>query len=782
MQLTASSPVISNGQIGTSNGKHRARIANYLSDIHTDEEPFKLDTSFTRLYKGQRPNFGYGGLGEFVFFRTYSRLKDNGTKETFLDVMQRVVEGCYEIQRRHCRKIHVPWDYDKALVSAHEMFEHMWKFKFLPPGRGLWCMGTNFMWERGSAALNNCGFCSTVDILVDPAEPFCFLMDMSMVGVGVGFDTRGRDLVKVVKPGSIRPRYVIDDSREGWVDSVRMLIQSYTNRPELGRIRYDYSQIRLAGAPIKGFGGYASGPGVLRDLHERLIEFFEHRIGKMLTSRCITDIMNIIGAAVVAGNVRRTAEIGFGDPDDFAYTSMKNPVAGLSPAEANAFWAASTVIFKSRKTQDEEGYDAKALWSTTGEFTTTIANIIQQAKAVSNLKNDASWFDKNIDTFKAAEGVVIDSERLAGAVETWNYLNQHRWASNNSVFATIGMDYTSPAGSTAINGEPGYCWLENIQNYGRMIDGYKPGIDARAMGTNPCGEQSLESYELCCLAETFPANHANAAEFMRTLKFSYLYTKTVTLLPTHNVRTNQVMLRNRRIGLSQSGIVQAIEKFGRRTMLKEFCDGGYAVVRKWDKIYSEWLCIPQSIKVTSVKPSGTISLVVGATPGIHYPEARCYWRRVRVAADSMMVGLLQEAGYHIEPALSDPKRTVVVTFAIDESHLRSVKEVTMWEQAQNVADYQKYWADNQPSCTVKFKREEAAQLPQLLQCFEDRLKCMAFMPMDDHNFAQAPYEACTKDEVSAYNAKLKPIDFSRWVGEDADSNGTKFCDGASCGI
>ncbi len=111
--------------------------------------------------------------------------------------LRRVVEGCYEIQRRHCAKMHIPWDYDKAQRSAQEMFVRMWEFKFLPPGRGLWMMGTEFMWQRGSAALNNCGFVSTDDqIESDPAEPFCFLMDMSMLGVGVGFDTKGAGKIR----------------------------------------------------------------------------------------------------------------------------------------------------------------------------------------------------------------------------------------------------------------------------------------------------------------------------------------------------------------------------------------------------------------------------------------------------------------------------------------------------------------------------------------------------------------------------------------------------------
>lgn len=683
----------STNRSNTNGALKRSNHYDYMSDfMSVNGDLFELDESFIAQYKDKKPNFGYNGLGEFVFYRTYSRLKSNGSKESFLEVLQRVVEGCYEIQRRHCRKIHIPWDYDKAQVSAQEMFERMWQFKFLPPGRGLWCMGTPFMFEKGGAALNNCGLVSTKDIAVDPAEPFCFLMDMEMLGVGIGFDTKGKDIVRIVKPANSYTEFIIPDSREGWVESVRMIIDSYTKRPELGKVELDYSKVRPAGMPIRGFGGFASGPAVLMDLHKILIRFFEARILQLMTSRDIVDLMNIIGAAVVAGNVRRTSEVAFGDADDLLYAEMK----------------------------------------------------------------DYRKYPKECEDY--------------------------RWASNNSVFVEVGHDYTKLAKQTSLNGEPGYAWLDNMRDFGRLIDGKHPGIDGRVAGANPCLEQSLEPYELCCLCETFPANHDSADDFLRTLKFAYLYAKTVTLLPTHNARTNSVMLRNRRIGLSQSGIIQAFQKFGRRQVLRDFCDTGYQEICRWDKIYSEWLCVPQSIKKTSVKPSGTVSLLCQAWPGIHHQEALSYWRRVRIAKDSPLVRCLIDAGYEVEPVITDPNRTVVVKFGIvEDQDLRPVSDVSVWEQVANVVDYQTYWADNQPSCTIKFKPEEASQIPIILQVFEDRLKAISFLPLRDHGYKQAPYEPASREEVEAYNARLRPIDYSGWIG-DADSSVVKFCDGDTCQI
>jgi adenosylcobalamin-dependent ribonucleoside-triphosphate reductase len=684
-----------------------------------DDSPFKLDPEFLAQFIDKKPNFGYNGLGEFVFYRTYSRLKEDGTKETFADTLQRVVEGCYEIQRQWCREkknndkkkdkeddniafggMALPWTRSKAQKSAQEMFQRMWDFKFLPPGRGLWVMGTPHMWKLGSASLNNCGYCSTKDIAEDPAWPFCFVMDMSMLGVGVGFDTRGANKIEVAKPHDTETEWVIEDSREGWVDSLRALIESFTNRPELGSIKFNYSLIRPAGAEIKGFGGKASGPDVLRDLHKMVIHHFRNmlrRKNQFMTSVDIVDFMNFIGRCVVAGNVRRSSEIALGDPADWDYMTMK---------------------------------------------------------------------DKN-----------LYSEQLIS----------HRWASNNSIFAAVGMDYRSIAEQIAENGEPGCIWLDNVQNYGRTIDGRQEGIDKRAIGTNPCAEQSLEHGELCCLCETFPAHHDDAEDYHRTLKFAYLYAKTVTLLPTHCKKTNSVLLRNRRIGLSQSGIIQAFAKFGRRKVLSEFCQKGYEVVRYWDNIYSEWLCVSKSLKCTSVKPSGSVSLLAGATAGIHFTIAptRSYWRNVRVSSDSILIKALTDAGYHVEKAVTDDK-TSVVRFGVSEPEIPTVSEVSIWQQMKNAVDYQRYWADNQVSCTIQFKPEEAKDIPWVLESFDDELKGVSFLPIENNGYPQQPYQPATPEEVAAYNAKVSPIDFDKYFAEDVakmkaeDAIGTKFCDGDIC--
>lgn len=672
---------------------------------------FTLSASFVESYAGSQPK--WGPLGYITYKRTYARPLANGASEEFWQTCQRVVEGVYNIQKIHCRRLGLPWDDRKAQKSAQEMFRRMWAFKFTPPGRGLWMMGTEQVYRTGSAALNNCAFVSTKDISMDFSAPFVFLMDMSMLGVGVGGDCKGAGSVRLVEPTVTDVPHVVEDSREGWVSLVKTVLDAYVGKCALPS-EIDYSQVRPFGEPIKGFGGVASGPKPLIDLVGRLKKVLSTP-GQLITTSQIVDIFNVIGVCVVAGNVRRTAEIMFGAPDDAEFAALKDPSA------MNDLYA--------RRGALSEAEDAEAI-------------------------------------------AAIDAEIANHPLRT------HRWASNNSIFAEVGMDYRAVSEKIKANGEPGLVWLNTMRERGRMIDP-PDGKDYRAMGSNPCAEQTLESFELCCLVETFPAHHESLADYLETLKYAYLYAKTVTLVPTHDERTNRVMNRNRRIGCSQSGIIQAMNKFGRRVYLN-WCNTGYGKIMDLDKTYSEWLGVPRSIKMTSVKPSGTVSLLCGATPGIHYPHSEFYIRRIRISSASPLVEVCRRAGYPVEQDVYDQSgKTQVVSFPVKEEHYgKSKDDVTIWEQVANAADLQHYWADNQVSVTVTFRKDEADQIPTVLEVFENRLKSISFLPISEHGYAQAPYESIDEATYTALVSQIKPMLLNDG-GHEADD---KFCDGDSCTI
>jgi adenosylcobalamin-dependent ribonucleoside-triphosphate reductase len=363
-------------------------------------------------------------------------------------------------------------------------------------------------------------------------------------------------------------------------------------------------------------------------------------------------------------------------------------------------------------------------------------------------------------------------------------LKHHRWASNDSILSCVGTDYTNLSKQTAKNGEPGYVFLDNMKKYGRLKDG--PNYtDELVKGCNPCAEMSLCDGEICCLVETFPSLHENKEDFHKTLKFAYLYAKTITLVPTHSEKTNQVMLRNRRIGISMSGIVDAINRHGYRNIMSGFCDSGYEYIKSLDKIYSNWLCVPRSIKISTVKPSGSVSLLPGVSPGIHFPHSKFYIRRIEFQKNSPFIPSLEKAGYKKIQSVYK-KNSWIFEFPVkSENFVKSKNDVTIWEQMALHADIQYYWSDNNVSQTVTFRKEEAHSLKDVLESYEDKIKAISFLPLSDHQYEQAPYEEITEEEYTRRKSEIiSEIDFSDVImsrEEDAVSKeANKYCDGESC--
>lgn len=242
------------------------------------------------------------------------------------------------------------------------------------------------------------------------------------------------------------------------------------------------------------------------------------------------------------------------------------------------------------------------------------------------------------------------------------------------------------------------------------------------------------------------------------------------------------MLRNRRIGLSMTGIAQFISNHG-VNKLKQWMENGFDVAKKYDKIYSEWFAIPESIKITTIKPSGTLSLLAGSTPGIHYPESKYYIRRVRLANNSSFIPALKEAGYNIEVAVGQEDSTLVVEFPVSiGDNVRTVGEVSMWEQLSLAALAQRYWADNSVSVTVTFdQKTEGGQIENALNYYQYQLKAVSFLPrLESGAYAQMPYEEITKERYEEMKSNLLPLDFSGLFSEEA--LGEKYCSNDSCSI
>jgi intein/homing endonuclease len=1037
------------------------------------KERFKLSDKFIEQYKGKQPN--WGPLGYVTFKRSYARTMEDGSTEEFWQTVQRVVEACYTTQLQHVRRFRLPWDARKSQKSAQEMYRLIFEFKFLPPGRGLYMFGTDHVWQRGAAPLFNCCAITTKNIDIEGSFPFTYLMDMSMLGVGVGFDTDGAGKVKIVEPKSSEEVFVVEDSKEGWVSVAEKIIDAYFGRGKMPKA-FDYSLIRPAGSPIRGFGGIAPGSQPLERMERELKEILQPHVGTSISSVLITDVMNILGKAVVSGGIRRCLpegtevhtkrglipieEVKVGDEvvttsgfrkvlenvyqglqpmvdivtqmgsfrctpqhrmkvfkgiDEFEWKQAKDlkpedrlvyfnetfemgdnpglpsfqyirpphsttckdiiipeldedmawffgylhgngyinakevnvsvpattpevrerisaqlrrfginvrehgPYPGNNVLLASAksrqlalylgqFKQANTTIsvpdFIKRSSRSLKEAYLLGLYDSDGAacnrpillvtsvypfFLAELQNLYASIGICTRIKRHKSktrpdhwktiyhlnvvgerynrradallsrspkyrsrtkgfssrceysfpleWVGKywpnpevtecraerllkreiNTTPVKVLDVVPVDGEEetydlsvegnhefvcgpglvshntaeigfgypddipfmdMKDPEKNGDLLLKHRWAANLSIIADVGMDYTQIAERLVRSGEPGVFWREQARHYGRMKDGYGDH-DLLVTSTNPCGEVTLqgEGGELCNIADTFPAHHDSLEEFLKTIKYAFLYCKTVTLIPTHQEKTNQVIWQNRRIGLSQSGIVQSFQKHGRRTHM-EWCDEAYEYLKKIDKQYSSWLGIPRSIKLTTIKPAGTTSLLCGATPGVHYPHSEYYKRAIRIDNQSPLVKRLQKAGYPNEPSVYGDN-TVVFYFPVHERFFdRSKKEVTLWEQLENVAQLQATWSDNAVSCTVTFDvATEGKDIKRALELYETRLKGVTFLPTDDTVYQQAPYQEITKQEFERMVMKIKPLDLSSLNTHEDEE---KFCDGDKC--
>jgi len=988
------------------------------------KERFTLTDAFLEEYKNKQPNFGFNGLGEFVFYRTYSRTKEDGMNEAWWETVKRVVEGIYSIQKQHIIDYNLGWNQSKAQRSAQRMYERIFEFKMLGSGRALWSMGAPVIMDKGmSAALYNCCFISTEKLGENMGRIFADIADYLMLGIGVGADLKGAGKLIVKERKEKEIEFLIPDTREGWCEAIEKQFNSYFIGGQ--HFVFDYTAIRPKGTPIKTFGGISGGYEPLAKLINGIATVLDKEVGKPISETAIADIINMIGVAVVSGNVRRSAEILLGEPTEeffnlkdykinpyrkeFGWSSnnsiygtlgmdyskiaekiadngepavvwmenvrafgrMGEPttkdtrVMGFNPCAEIALESYELCVTGDTRILTKDGYpkikevvgkevsvwNGKEWSSVKPEKTHGIAKILRVSLSDGSYLDCTEYHKFSVlrgKTYKVVlakdlkQGDKLEELVTTGEITGIKDENAYEWGlfagdgyveNNRYINVVICGDkqkldtllvkgvfgkpqekegYKDPVNRLYLTkvlkdvelakelndkdgGIPEYFftldkestlsfiagWVETdgtIQKnlgsehyrvYGskqKMLDlqllcrriginnssvtlfeekGKKTNLGERSRdlyyltvpsfecsiiptrlkkiktfssgfainNAHPFGKllkkakrQKIESvvsfgkqetfcfteherhmgvfgnvltYQ-CNLVETFPERHDDLEDYKTTLKYAYLFAKTVTLLNTHNPETNKVMLRNRRVGLSMSGIAQFITNRGYKAM-KEWMNDGYKTVLYYDKVYSEWFAVPESKKVTTVKPSGTLSLLAGATAGIHFPESRYYIRRVRLSATSPLVKALSKAKYKVEPASEDPDNTFVVEFPVGlGDKIQTLGELSLWEQMENAAFAQENWADNSVSVTVTFTKKEKAMIKNALGLYQFRLKAVSFLPqLAGGAYPQMPYEEITQEEYEKMVSKLKPIDFSVLTEQ---ASGEAYCSNDVCTI
>lgn len=691
----------------------------------------------------------WGPLGWVTYKRTYARfLDDQNRTETWAETVKRTIEGNINLDPR--LKPNATGLIDPSVVAedtkeAQDLFRLIYGLAATPSGRNLWVSGTPYQKAHGDS-LNNCWFVAIRPQAYGDSEivpsyltktqkavsmPYAFMFDELMKGGGVGFSVTRNNISQLPAVGPTVPLtiimgssngsyeecvkmgakdrdkwiaqhgdpasddstyfYNLEDSREGWVYALAAVIDAHFGYFDQSKksVVLDMTRIRPRGARIHGFGGTASGAAPLIEMLLDVNTVLNQAAGRALTAVDATDISNLIGKAVVAGNVRRSAELALGDWDDDGFRTMK---------------------------QDEKK------------------------------------------------------------------LMHHRWASNNSVVVSGKPEqYEAVAKDVVIHGEPGIVDLNLSRQYGRLIDG-PHDADPRAEGTNPCGEITLENGEPCNLFEVFPAiAEKQGWDMKQVFALAVRFAKRVTFGHYDWQVSRDVIRRNRRIGVSMSGIQDWIlQRFGHRVVIGyttekqadgttrrvprydpeavKVVSGFYQDVLDADKEYSKELGCNMSIKHTTVKPSGTVAKLAGASEGMHFHYAGYLIQRIRFQDTDPLLPALMVSGYHIEPDVYT-KHTMCVEFPVraphaDSPHFASAGTVSAEEQLANQSFLQTYWSDNAVSCTVTFQKSEAKDLPKILAEYAGKIKSTSMLQYYGSGLTQAPKEPISKEKFETLSARI----------------------------
>jgi ribonucleoside-triphosphate reductase len=626
----------------------------------------------------------WGEIGYITYKRTYARRKKdddvNSPTEEFEDTIDRVINAC-----------------DKQLKvgfskkEEKRLKEIMMGLKGIVAGRFLWQLGTKTVKELGLLSLQNCAF-TTVD---HPIRPFTWCMDALMLGSGVGYNIQREYVYQLPKPKKVKisredtkdADFIVPDSRAGWVELLRKVLEAHYVTGK--SFSYSTILIRSKGSPIKGFGGLASGPEELCWGMEEINKILNSRANKIIRPIDCLDIMNIIGKIVVAGNVRRSAQIAIGDMDDLQFLKAKDWESGTIPN-----------------------------W-----------------RAMSNNSVVCNDISKLPEQF-------------------WD-----NYKGNSEPYGLINLALARETGRI---GE----------------DQYK---DPEVCGFNPCAEQSLAPYETCCLAEIFLPNIESKEELLEVATYLYRINKHSLSLKCHLEETQEIVHKNMRMGIGVTGYLQA-PKYKRKWLADV-----YDELRLYDKKYSNKHGFPTSIKLTTVKPSGTLSLLAGVTSGGHPGFSHYHIRRVRMASNTPLVDICKEAGYDVEFQRnfdgSDDRSTVVVSFPCKFPKNTTVAaDMSAIDQLEVVKELQHNWSDNAVSVTVYYRKEELKDIRDWLnKNYNENLKTVSFLLHSDHGFDQAPLEEITEEGYHEMKKLVKPISSVKTIDEDSILDSFE-CEGGVCPV
>jgi ribonucleoside-triphosphate reductase len=654
----------------------------------------------------------WGPTGELVYNRTYARTKPDGSKESWPETVERVVDGNLGL---------VPGRYRQD-GEREELIRLITEFKLLPAGRHLWASGV-----PNAQHLFNCWVAGWTET---PSEHFSFTFLRLMEGGGVGAnysqhyldhypavvhplqvhivcDPDHKDYQAMKDAGILSTHYdadwagayAIEDSREGWAAALTDLIDTHY-RPDTVHFQrvYDVSRIRPAGAKLKTFGGQASGPLPFAQMLDKVCRILTDRSGEKLTGIDAMTIDHAIASCVVAGGVRRSARMSM--------MHWKDP-------------------------QIEEFINIKA---TSGEHWTT--NISVEVDAEFWEAEKGAFYVDRLDFLKAKKVMGLLSK---GAVR---------------------------------NGEPGM-WDSSLSNEGEpnRVVCTNPCGEITLEPWEPCnlGHINLAAF-------VTKAGKTDYLDLIRAHRLMTRFLIRATFSPVADPKSREVLDRNRRIGVGHLGVASYLALTGRKYSqapgdrgFTKFLREMAAEVDGEASRFCHELRIPVPVKKRTIAPTGTVAKLAGVSEGIHPIFAKHFIRRIRFNENSDMLELsrLEREGYEVEPDLFAPNTAVVsiptkdtlVQAVVDrfgrdgEELVESADDLTLTQLLAFQALYQTCWADNAVSFTANVDPEAYtyADVWLAIEKFAGLIKGSTIFP--EQSFQQAPYERITKQQYETAAAK-----------------------------
>lgn len=707
-----------------------------------------------------------------VFYRSYSRRKPDGTRESFAEAITRTVGdlasigGLTDEQRDLCL--------DVAL-----------KQHAFPSGRALWVAGTE--WSKKPE--NFYGYYNCHGGILSGPHVFGRLMDMAMCGTGTGvllerelveslptvsaklvlddvvdsrdIDEGNPDTLVETYAGACTSCIIVGDSRKGWVDAYQALINlAFGSFDKEVLIELDLSQVRGKGRKLKGFGGVAN-PAGLRAAFEKIISLLNGAFGRKLTTVEACLLVDEAASAVVAGNLRRSAGIRLFSSDD---EEAKNAKQGLYKQDENGNWSVDpkreslrlanhTVCYHHRPTLDELKESVhKQFLSGEGAIQFSPEAI---ARANADLLDSAETKKRFIEAY-VSEGREAGKKYLkeladANDVECDDRQLEHRILrySANPCHEIIGNDFMCNLGEVHLN------TIDPADKEAQHKAFYATGLMVASLLQHRFPDEEIQ--------------YSREQDPIVAVCLSGLFDFFVSAL---GVEWLDWMAKGRKTGA----------KYRKFTRLER------QYLESWK--YSAWqgvaeYCTQADLKMpsryTAVQPAGSKSLLTGASPGWHPPKSQRFIRRITFGIDDPLVAALRDYGYNVVPAqsardeegnllndINDPRVQEVLVEIPTEvpwanlpgADVYDLSKIPVESQMGLYMQVQRHYSTHTTSATIEFRENEIEKLAELVH---DEIKNdggyigVAMLARFDANetFPRLPFEPIDKETYDRLMAQIK---------------------------